>query len=309
MYCTRWEANTWVRQWRKFITNSFRGVRRHTWRSSCVDHTATTSDSVSPIQVREQNSDQQIQLPVEDTGSKRGWMPKMDFPRFDGTEVRIWIDRCKSFFQLYNIPKNFKVTSASLYLTDNAAHWYQSVKQLADVHSWERFCAAAILELDVNVYRQKMKELLSLKQVDNVEVYKQQFLQLVYHVKLYEPALSDTFLFTRFTMGLKEELRSVVELQMPTTIQLAAMYASVQEGLLSTQKQSRAYYGKPAMGKFESKGQLSTGELWKAKQLNEYRRANGLCYKCGEKFIPGHTYVFSRLCLGTFKGYRSGGSS
>lgn len=30
------------------------------------------------------------------------------------------------------------------------------------------------------------------------------------------------------------------------------------------------------------------GELWKARQLKEYRRANGLCYGCGEKYIPGH---------------------
>jgi hypothetical protein len=30
------------------------------------------------------------------------------------------------------------------------------------------------------------------------------------------------------------------------------------------------------------------GEVWKAKQLKKYRRVNGLCYKCGEKFMPGH---------------------
>lgn len=32
----------------------------------------------------------------------------------------------------------------------------------------------------------------------------------------------------------------------------------------------------------------SQGEVWKAKQLKEYRRANGLCYKCGEKYALGH---------------------
>lgn len=122
------------------------------------------------------------------------------------------MDKCEAFFQLYNIPDNFEVTSASLYLSDNAAHWYQLVKQSGEVHSWKRFSAAVIREFDVNVYRQKMKELLSLKEVDSVEMYKQQLLLLVYHVKLYEPVFSDTFLVTRFTMALKEELRNVVEL-------------------------------------------------------------------------------------------------
>lgn len=59
-------------------------------------------------------------LPVEadDQGGRHSWMPKMDFPRFDGTDVRIWLDKCEAFFQLYHIPENFKVTSASLYLSD-----------------------------------------------------------------------------------------------------------------------------------------------------------------------------------------------
>lgn len=27
--------------------------------------------------------------------------------------------------------------------------------------------------------------------------------------------------------------------------------------------------------------------MWKAKLLKEYRRVNGLCYRCGEKYMPG----------------------
>jgi hypothetical protein len=29
-------------------------------------------------------------------------------------------------------------------------------------------------------------------------------------------------------------------------------------------------------------------ELWKARQLRDHRRANGLCFKCGDKYTPGH---------------------
>lgn len=94
-----------------------------------------------------------------------------------------------------------------------------------------------------------------------MELYKQQFLQLVYTVRLYEPALSDTFLVTRFIMGLKEELRNVMELQMPTTVQLAAMYAFVQEGLLMQHRHQKTYSGKTTFGRFENKNQMATGEL------------------------------------------------
>ena len=228
-----------------------------------------------------------VQLVQEESSGKRQWMPKMDFPRFDGSDVRIWLDKCEAFFKLYNIPDSFKVTSASLYLTDNAAHWYQAFKQTSVYHTWPQFCAAIVQEFDVNVHRQKMKEFMSLKQLESVEEYKQQFLQLVYTIRLYEPALSDTFLVTRFIMGLKVELRATVELHIPSCVQSAAMFAAVQEGLLQ-QKSVRSNYAKTPFTKTDSRPALAPGELWKAKQLKEYSRANGLCYKCGEKFTPGH---------------------
>ncbi|XP_073362615.1 uncharacterized protein [Aegilops tauschii subsp. strangulata] len=225
-----------------------------------------------PIQVPEVQHGPYIPLmpEIDENLGKRQWMPKRDFPRFDGTEVRIWLDKCEAFFRLYHIPDSFRVTSASLYLSENAARWYQAFKQSGEFHTWEQFRQAILLEFDVDVYRQKMKELMLLKQVDTVEEYKQQFLQLVYTVKLYEPTISDTFLVTRFVLGLKEELRSAVELQIPRT---------------KTHKTSAP---KTAYTKSDSRSGLAAGELWKAKQLKEYCRANGLCYKCGEKFVPGH---------------------
>ena len=127
-----------------------------------------------------------------------------------------------------------------------------------------------------------------LKQLGIVDEYKQQFLQLLYTVRLYEPTLSETFLVTRFIMGLKDELRSTVEFQIPYSIQVAAQYAAVQEGLVLQQKSYKPSFPKPAYTKTNNKPGLATGELSKAKQLKEYRRANVLCYKCGDKFVPGH---------------------
>ena len=192
-------------------------------------------------------------------------MPKMVFPRFDGSGVRVWLDKCEAFFQLYHIPDNFKVASASLHLSDNAAHWYQAFKQSEGFHSWEQFVAAVIQEFDVDVYRQHMKELLMLKQTDTVELYKQKFLHIVYSVRLYEPTISDTFLVTRFVMGLKEELRAGLEVQIRQTVQMAAFYASVQEGLLAPQKSNKFQYPKQAYAKSDIRQVLAPGELWKAK--------------------------------------------
>lgn len=69
-----------------------------------------------------------------DFGSKRPWLPKLDFSRFDGTDVRIWLDKCNVFFTLYQIPCGFRVQAASMHIIDRAAHWYHSFKQHIHYH-------------------------------------------------------------------------------------------------------------------------------------------------------------------------------
>lgn len=56
-------------------------------------------------------------------------MLKMDFLRFEGGDVRIWIDGHEAYFLLYDIPENFKVTSATMHLGGDAAYWYHTYKQ------------------------------------------------------------------------------------------------------------------------------------------------------------------------------------
>jgi hypothetical protein len=72
----------------------------------------------------------------------------------------------------------------------------------------------------------------------------------------------------------------------------AAILASVQEQLREKLKKnpSKASYPKPISGsdKGDNKASFSINDLWKARQLKEFRRANGLCYRCGEKYTPGH---------------------
>ena len=90
-----------------------------------------------------------------------------------------------------------------------------------------------LLEFDLNVHREKMRELMVLKQRGTVEEYKREFCQLVYQLRLYEGSVSETMLVTRFVLGLKDELKPAVEIQLPTTVSKAAAYAKVQEGILS----------------------------------------------------------------------------
>ena len=89
-----------------------------------------------------------------------------------------------------------------------------------------------------------------------------------------------------------------MEPQMPQTVQKASTIARIQQGMLEWSKtrynqansQVRPYG--PPKTEYKQPQQIST--LWKDRQLRDYRKANGLCFSCGEKFVPGHLEVCSK---------------
>ncbi|KAL6653746.1 hypothetical protein ACP70R_008673 [Stipagrostis hirtigluma subsp. patula] len=139
---------------------------------------------------------------------KCSWMPKMEFPRFDGSGARIWVEQSQSFFELYQIPAEFQVSAAALYMSGRAAHWYQVYRLDYGVTSWDQFKGAVLQEFDVDVHRTTVTELLMLKQSGSVTDYKQKFEELVYAVKVYDRTVSETMLITQFLLGLKHYKRN-----------------------------------------------------------------------------------------------------
>jgi hypothetical protein len=46
---------------------------------------------------------------------------------------------------------------------------------------------------------------------------------------------------------------------------------------------------KKNFGRSDGKNAAANSDMWKAKQLKEYRRMNNLCFKHGDKYSPSHT--------------------
>jgi len=69
-------------------------------------------------------------------------MPKMQFPKFDGHNPKIWKDNCKSYFELYQLPEGMWITMAHLHFEGNATKWYQAYKQNHTFRDWDHFCSA-----------------------------------------------------------------------------------------------------------------------------------------------------------------------
>jgi hypothetical protein len=96
----------------------------------------------------------------------------MDFPKFDGSDVRVWLDNCETYFRFYNIVDEFRVSAATLNLVGDAAHWYQAWKQEMGWPTWDQLRTAIAAEFELHIEKTKMDELLLLTQTSTVTEYR-----------------------------------------------------------------------------------------------------------------------------------------
>jgi hypothetical protein len=118
----------------------------------------------------------------------------------------------------------------------------------------------------------------------------------MYLVTMRNPHYDEHFFVTQFIKGLKSELCNMVEAQVPDSIERAVLLARIQQEILAADKpraQRQTNYARPdnAVSRLDTQKpsvKLATGDFWKDRQLHDYRKANALCFKCGDKFDPTH---------------------
>ena len=107
----------------------------------------------------------------------------------------------------------------------------------------------------------------------------------------------ELFFATTYVTGLKEDIKAIVEPQVPTTVERAAIIAKIQQRVLERNKLKFQRTNNPAKQQQHKTDQVNPGRygnLWRDKQLRDYRKANNLCYHCGDKFEPGHAEVCTK---------------
>lgn len=128
-----------------------------------------------------------------------------------------------------------------------------------------------------------------MKQQHGVEEYSQAFNDIRYAATLHNPELDETLFVTHYVRGLKSEIQSQVMARTPKTVDKAMRLAQLYQEIA---EKNRMRSQKGVMGiktqAIGSRSGILNPELNKERQLRDYRRANGLCYICGDKFEPGH---------------------
>jgi len=156
-------------------------------------------------------------------------MPKMDFPDFEGSDPKVWLDNCRDYFELYQIPEGMWVTAARMHLKGKAGKWYQAFKQKNTFRSWTHFCGVIDQEFGSDDFRSSMHDLLALKQTGSIDEYTEQFQALQYSVTMHNAGYDDMFFSQQYVMGLKEDIRGMVEAHRPPDVLQASILAKIQQ--------------------------------------------------------------------------------
>ncbi|XP_050877871.1 uncharacterized protein LOC127081688 [Lathyrus oleraceus] len=242
---------------------------------------------------------------------------KLEFPRFDGTNVHEWIFRAEQFFGYYDTPDPDRLTIASVHLDKDVVPWFQMLQRSNPFHSWLDFTRALELDFGPSIYECPRATLFKLTQTGTVSEYYLQFTSLANRVY----GLSNDALIDCFISGLNSEIRRDVLIHTPTSIVKAVSLAKVyEEKYTQTHKPQRANpstYIKPPFNSSKLEiNQRNTAPILNTpptrpmsqfqknpniKRISpaemQLRRDKGLFYWCDDKFSFTHKCPNRQLML------------
>nr|KYP46439.1 Transposon Ty3-I Gag-Pol polyprotein [Cajanus cajan] len=228
---------------------------------------------------------------------------KLDFPRFDGSEVLQWIFKAEQFFSYYRTPDDQRLLIASIHLDKDVVPWYQMMIREHPFHSWIAFTRALEMEFGPSPYEGPRSQLFKLTQTNSVQAYYVQFTALANRVQ----GVTQEALLDCFVGGLKPDIRRDVIAQSPPsllrTVSLAKLYE--EKYTIKPKPFSSSFFQKnqttntnqttpqslkstslpPLLPSPDSKPtyvkKLTSAEM-------QLRRDKGICFTCDDKFSPNH---------------------
>jgi hypothetical protein len=109
---------------------------------------------------------------------------KLDFPRFDGTDVLQWIFKAEQFFNYYATPDDQRLTIASIHLDKGVVPWYHMLVRNQPFHSWIAFTRALEAEFGPSPFECPRSTLFKLTQTQTVSEFYTEFTALANRTRL-----------------------------------------------------------------------------------------------------------------------------
>ncbi|GKC21642.1 ankyrin repeat-containing protein [Tanacetum coccineum] len=237
---------------------------------------------------------------------------KLKMPIFDGEDAYGWIYRMERFFKIQGVEALEQLQVAELCLEGEALSWYCWSEGRSPFRSWEGLKRRLLNRFQQTQQGNLFEQFLTITQDGTARAYVALFEKLAGQLV----GVSEQVLEATFIKGLKSDLRASVRVMHPEGLNHAMILAvTIEEnkgfdigargggsyrsgGTTSnfsgyknnTTSSTRTLLSTASTG---NKGGISsTGRVSQFKRLTEAeladKRSKGLCFKCDQKFGPGH---------------------
>ncbi|XP_026459437.1 uncharacterized protein LOC113360105 [Papaver somniferum] len=248
-------------------------------------------------------------------------IPKIEFPKFDGTNPRSWIRKCRNFFLLHNMSDPQMVNIASMYLEGKADIWFQNYQIGKPLITWDDFVRDICLRFQEVGHDDVVGEFNKLNQLGSILDYQEVFEELKALMLAKNPHLTEAYFTSSFISGLKDELRLHVQMFSPKSLSNAVYLARMQEALLeNAPRKQKFHYRLPPLSvptnssqrqpispvtsptnhsrNFSSPVVTSTPPIKKFSYAEMRKiREKGLCYNRDEFFQAGHKCLKQQIYM------------
>lgn len=256
--------------------------------------------ALSRAPVEQQPSGGLLTFPVQDYRQPRLQVvpvppPKWELPSFEGYDPKVWILKCERYLNLYRTSENQKVEVAALYLNGLAENWYHSLVLSVEVLGWVEFKEELYNRFQEELLEDAVDEFNKLSQTGAVDEFPGRFEDLKAQTIIKNPALTEAHFLSSFIGALKEEIKFAVRMFKPTTLKDAIQKARMQEKVIEVVQRRHKPIPKPhpmvnqATNSRSNVTSTSRNTHFRiSPEVYEYRKSNHLCFRCGEKYVPGH---------------------
>ena len=187
-------------------------------------------------------------------------------------------------------------------MEDDALQWHHWLSKFMGHLNWLEFTQAVLHRFGPTDYEDPSEALTHLRQTSTVNIYQTEFEKLSKRID----NLPVNYLVGCFIAGLRDEIRLDVKVKQPRTLLDTIGVARLVEERTQLQRKSTSVFrtigvaahqknnpstsiellGPPPITK---PNQTSPGGFKRiTSQEAKDRQARGLCFYCGEKFVPGH---------------------
>jgi hypothetical protein len=215
---------------------------------------------------------------------------------------------------MYSVEPQLWVRVTYMNFVGVAARWLSSLEESSRVLDWHEFCRLLLERFGKDEHEALIRKLFRIRQTASVAEYVDQFSQLMDNLVAYDKPMDPLYFVQRFVDGLRSDIRAIVLLQRPSSVDTACVLALLQEEVAMPEK--RMEFRRPSVPVLNSslgkqplplplppRGDRNVSLADdvnhtepsrirasddKMAGLHAYRRARGLCQRCAEKWSRDH---------------------